>query len=286
MKESRMADTPSSTLPSSRQVFAHIQASVLDGTGITFVYAEDAIHEWPFPMQGSPGRLSGRTQITAFFDRIRGDRASRLRFEEFTDVVVHDTTDPEVIVAEYDIRGTITSTGRPFVFSYILVLRVHDGQIVSLRDYLNPLAMSEALEEPLSIDETPTAATVSPPASHLDLLERPLFAHVATVRPDGSPQSNVMWFAWDDPVVHLTHSRGGQKFQNLSRTPSSHSQSRIPTTPTAISRSAGNSPPPTTIRKGRSSHSSPSDTTARYASRPPSSKVECAWSLDRPGSTP
>jgi len=214
-----MADTPSSAPPSPQQVFARIQDSVLEGTGITFVYAEDAVHEWPFPMPGSPGRLSGRAQITAFFDRIRGT-ASRLRFEEFTDVVVHDTTDPEVIVAEYNIRGTITSTGRPFVFSYILVLRVHDGEVVSLRDYLNPLAMSEALGGPVSIDEMRNPAAVSPPVSHLDLLERPLFAHVATVRPDGSPQSNVMWFAWDDPVVHLTHSRGGQKFENLSKHPS------------------------------------------------------------------
>jgi hypothetical protein len=37
------------------------------------------------------------------------------------------------------------------------------------------------------------------PESHADLLERPLFAHLATIRPDGSPQSSVMWFAWDGP---------------------------------------------------------------------------------------
>jgi PPOX class probable F420-dependent enzyme len=59
----------------------------------------------------------------------------------------------------------------------------------------------------------------SPPASHLDLLKRPLFAHVATLRPDGSLQSNVMWFAWDGHCVQLTHSRGAQKYQNLSLHP-------------------------------------------------------------------
>jgi hypothetical protein len=35
------------------------------------------------------------------------------------------------------------------------------------------------------------------PASHQDLLTRPLFAHLATIRPDGTPQANPMWFAWD-----------------------------------------------------------------------------------------
>jgi hypothetical protein len=39
--------------------------------------------------------------------------------------------------------------------------------------------------------------TIEVPESHRDLFERPFFAHLATVRPDGSPQSGVMWFAWD-----------------------------------------------------------------------------------------
>jgi PPOX class probable F420-dependent enzyme len=59
----------------------------------------------------------------------------------------------------------------------------------------------------------------APPASHADLLERALFAHVATVRPDGTPQSSVMWFAWDGTHLRLTHSRTGQKFRNLRAEP-------------------------------------------------------------------
>lgn len=35
------------------------------------------------------------------------------------------------------------------------------------------------------------------PESHLDLLTRPLFGHLATTRPDGTPQVNPMWFSWD-----------------------------------------------------------------------------------------
>jgi PPOX class probable F420-dependent enzyme len=57
------------------------------------------------------------------------------------------------------------------------------------------------------------------PASHANLLERPVFAHLATVRPDGSPQSSVMWFAWDGSRIRLTHTRTRQKFANLAREP-------------------------------------------------------------------
>jgi PPOX class probable F420-dependent enzyme len=59
----------------------------------------------------------------------------------------------------------------------------------------------------------------TPPSSHVDLLEKPNFAHLATVRPDGSPQSNVMWFAWDGDRIRLTHTKRRQKFQNLQRDP-------------------------------------------------------------------
>jgi len=57
------------------------------------------------------------------------------------------------------------------------------------------------------------------PASHADLLDRPLFAHLATIRPDGSPQSSVMWFAWDGELLRFTHTSTRQKFKNLEHEP-------------------------------------------------------------------
>ncbi len=57
------------------------------------------------------------------------------------------------------------------------------------------------------------------PADYADLLERPLFAHLATVRPDGSPQSSVMWFVWDGEVLRFTHTSTRQKYRNIQREP-------------------------------------------------------------------
>ena len=59
----------------------------------------------------------------------------------------------------------------------------------------------------------------SPPGSHVDLLERPLFAHLATVRPDGAPQSNVMWFEWNGQDVRFTHTTTRQKYRNFEHEP-------------------------------------------------------------------
>jgi PPOX class probable F420-dependent enzyme len=60
---------------------------------------------------------------------------------------------------------------------------------------------------------------VKPPESHADLLDKPTFAHLATVRPDGSPQSSVMWFDWDGEKIRMTHTKTRQKFKNLADDP-------------------------------------------------------------------
>jgi PPOX class probable F420-dependent enzyme len=57
------------------------------------------------------------------------------------------------------------------------------------------------------------------PESHLDLLDRPLFGHLATIRPDGSPQVNPMWFSWDGELLYFTHTTRRQKYRNVTAHP-------------------------------------------------------------------
>ena len=58
---------------------------------------------------------------------------------------VHQTSDPEVAVAEWDYDGLVTTTGRSFQVSNIQVSTVRDGQIVASRDYHNHLVLAEVL---------------------------------------------------------------------------------------------------------------------------------------------
>jgi PPOX class probable F420-dependent enzyme len=62
---------------------------------------------------------------------------------------------------------------------------------------------------------------VRPPESHLDLLERPLFAHFATVASDGTPRVNPMWFLWDNDagVLKLTHTNQRHNYRYLQKNP-------------------------------------------------------------------
>ena len=57
------------------------------------------------------------------------------------------------------------------------------------------------------------------PEGYETLLERPLYGHLATTRPDGSPQVNPMWFDWDGELLRFTHTTKRQKYRNVTANP-------------------------------------------------------------------
>src|SRR5215468_4793482 len=61
------------------------------------LYAPDAVAEQPL-MAPQPGRVSGREEIRAHFTSAAGGPL-RMRI---SNVVVHITADPEVVIAEFD----------------------------------------------------------------------------------------------------------------------------------------------------------------------------------------
>lgn len=61
------------------------------------------------------------------------------------DVTIHQTTDPEVIVAEYELHGEMIATGEPFSARYAMVITVRDGHIVHARDYADPITGARLL---------------------------------------------------------------------------------------------------------------------------------------------
>lgn len=58
------------------------------------------------------------------------------------------------------------------------------------------------------------------PESHRDLLDKKGFAHVATIGPDGKPQSSPVWYHWDGSHLRFSLTETRQKLHNLKRNPS------------------------------------------------------------------
>jgi uncharacterized protein len=133
----RAPDTP-------RQVVERLLAGIAAGTtpALAELYAELAVVELPFAQPGGL-RLVGREQLAQHFSRAA---RAPLRLRPI-DVTLHETTDPEVVVAEYDYHGEVTSTGRQFVVSNVQIVRVRDGLIVSSRDFHDHVAMTAAVRD-------------------------------------------------------------------------------------------------------------------------------------------
>jgi ketosteroid isomerase-like protein len=125
-----------------REIFERYQHCVLHKDWQSFgdLFAEDGVIEFPFALPGVPVRREGREVIRNAARE--GWSRVPLQFEEFRSVVVHDGRDPEVLIAEYDVCGTIAPTGERFQFPFALVLRVRDGSIASAREYLHLLALA------------------------------------------------------------------------------------------------------------------------------------------------
>ncbi|GAA1353138.1 PPOX class F420-dependent oxidoreductase [Streptomyces beijiangensis] len=57
------------------------------------------------------------------------------------------------------------------------------------------------------------------PESHLDLLTRPLFVHLATKGPRGIPHVNPVWTIWDGEFLRFTTSTDRRKHKNAAADP-------------------------------------------------------------------
>jgi len=124
---------------SAREVFERLITGISESRwqDLADLYAEDAVVDQPF-MVPEPGRIHGREQVRAHFLAAVG-LPLELRARN---VVVHETGDPEVVIAEFDYDVRNTATRRESTVANVQVLRVRDGLIVATRDYHDHLRLA------------------------------------------------------------------------------------------------------------------------------------------------
>lgn len=57
------------------------------------------------------------------------------------------------------------------------------------------------------------------PATHMDILEKPAFAHLATVDAAGVPQVTPVWFEYADGFIWVNSAKGRKKDRNIRANP-------------------------------------------------------------------
>ena len=106
------------------------------------LYAEQTDVRHPMNPYGDHPLLS-RDALREHFGA-NGPRVTEVVRFQPENIRIHQSTDPEVVVAEFEYVGTVIATGEPFTVPAIFVLRVRDGLIVESRDYIDHLAMIRA----------------------------------------------------------------------------------------------------------------------------------------------
>lgn len=106
------------------------------------LYAERTHVIHPMDPDRAPA-LTTRAELDQHFRR--GAKAlGEVHFEPAA-ITVHQTTDPEVIVAEFEYRGVIPGTADRFALPSVFVMRITDGQIVASRDYADHAEIAKVL---------------------------------------------------------------------------------------------------------------------------------------------
>ncbi len=129
---------------SPREVFCELVYGVSDRRwdDLPRLYAERTHVEHPLAPLGLPV-LRTREQLRDHFRAGATQTEPGLRFSP-DNIVIHQTTDPDVIVAEFEYRGTVLDSGEPFAVPCVFVMRVRDGEIVCSRDYADHLSFARA----------------------------------------------------------------------------------------------------------------------------------------------
>jgi ketosteroid isomerase-like protein len=130
--------------PTARELLERLHELTLkDESAAPDLYAEDAVHEIPFSPAGAPTKIEGRDTLRQM---MAAQGSSPVEYQEFADRVVYETTDPEVVIAEYNIIGKVVATGESFSFPNLMILQARDGEIVKTRGYFNPSQLAELIK--------------------------------------------------------------------------------------------------------------------------------------------
>lgn len=124
-----------------REVFAAMRNYWVTGQTAD-LWAEDLVVEQPFATTARMKRVEGGARFRAIAEA--GRAALPVTFEQCNTIAIHDTGDPGVIVVEYELVGTLNSTGERRSAQFIGVLTVRDGKAVHWREYQDTMALAAA----------------------------------------------------------------------------------------------------------------------------------------------
>ena len=125
-------------------IIAEGVAGLADGGHFFDLLAEDVVFEYVITVPGYPRRVEGRAAVAELYRPYGGTFA----LDRCYDLAVHHDQATGVVVLEYASEGRVIATGNPYRNRYISVLSIAGRKIAHWRDYLDPVAVFDAVGWP------------------------------------------------------------------------------------------------------------------------------------------
>ena len=119
-------------------------AGFVDGGHFFDLLAEDVIFEYVISVPGYPRRVEGRRAVAELY-RAYG---STMVLRSADELAVHRDREASVIVLEYAVHGQSVQTGRTYNNHFVSVIIIKDRKLTHWRDYLDPVAVFNAIGWP------------------------------------------------------------------------------------------------------------------------------------------
>ena len=119
-------------------------AGLVDGEHFFDLLAEDVVFEYIITVPGYPRRVVGRHAVAELY-RPYG---ATIVLDRCYYLAIHHDQLTGVVVLEYASQGRVAPTGGAYNNRYISVLSIVDRKVAHWRDYLDPLAVFDAVGWP------------------------------------------------------------------------------------------------------------------------------------------
>ena len=121
-----------------KAVFAHMARG--DAAAAVALYTSDYVIEFPYPVARGAFKVEGRDTVRDYLTAA----FQVFRFELEIDVI-HPSTDPDLLIAEYHGRGRALSTDKPYHNCYVGFWWFRGDAICRTREYYDQGVATEAL---------------------------------------------------------------------------------------------------------------------------------------------
>jgi ketosteroid isomerase-like protein len=102
------------------------------------LFASDGIAEWPMADGDHVRRIVGRDEIRKHYVASSASlKNSGITPRGFSRYTLHETTDPGVWIAEFEVEAELPN-GPVVRVPYVQVFTIRDGRIALFRDYIGP----------------------------------------------------------------------------------------------------------------------------------------------------